>query len=243
MELDEVMAALEAAGTAQIRKLCVSQGVSGAMFGVSNVALQELTQRIGIDADLAAALWQTKNHDARILATVTADPESAEIDLLESWALDCDNQVIADAVTLVAARTVHGRALSDRLRDVTEEHASQIGWNLVAVLARAGSRPGRPTVPDEWFLPLLDEVERLVHSRPSRTRHSMNIALCSIGVGRKELREQALHVAAAIGEVKVDHGETPDATVVIQRLIVNEVQAKQMKKRMDRRERAKKRRR
>jgi len=239
MELDEAMMALEAVGTAQNRALYASQGVNGEMFGVSNVTLQDLAQRIGTKTPLAEALWQTGNHDARMLATVIADAESIEIDLLEAWALDCGNPLIADAVSLLAARTVHARDLSDRVRDATGGHASQIGWNLVAVLAQRKPGSDRPTVPDAWFLPRLEEVERQVHDRPSRTRHSMNIALCSIGVGRKELREQALHVAATVREVKVDHGVTPDATALIQRLISHAVRGEQMRKRLERKKRFK----
>jgi len=237
MELDEALAALRAEGTAEGREACVSQGVRGEVFGVGSAALQEIARRIGIDTTLAQALWESGNHDARVLATSIADAGSVSVELLETWALACDNPLLADAVTLLAARTVHARALSDRLRDLPEAHPSAVGWNLVAVLARAKPGPDRPAVPDAWFVPLLDAVEREVHRRPSRTRHAMNIALCSVGVGRKALREQALHVAAAIGEVKVDHGPTPDAVTVIQRLIVDEDRAAQMRRRMERRKR------
>jgi 3-methyladenine DNA glycosylase AlkD len=228
MGFDEVLAALKAAGNAENQTIYRAHGVKGDTFGVGNIKLRELALEIGTDQPLAQALWQTNNHDARMLAMMILDLETLNTDELESWARDCDNPLIADAVSLVAAQTGHTRELSDRLRDSDEDHAGQIGWNLVAVLARQGAA----VASDDWFLPLLDEVEKQVHNRENHTRNSMNVALCGVGISRKELREQALHVAAAIGEVKVDKGVSPNATAVIQRVISDTARRASLRKRM-----------
>src|SRR5262245_52553297 len=67
MSLAEAMSALEKAGSAQTRKTYARHGVEGDMFGVSFATLKLLVKRIGVDHELAVALWATKNHDARVL--------------------------------------------------------------------------------------------------------------------------------------------------------------------------------
>src|SRR6185369_3349689 len=74
MSLAETMKALEAAGSAQTRKTYARHGAQEPMFGVSFATLKTLVKRIGVDHELALALWDTKNHDARTLAMKIADP-------------------------------------------------------------------------------------------------------------------------------------------------------------------------
>jgi len=235
MDLDAVMAALEAAGTPAVREVQAAQGVRG--FGVDGMALHALADQLGTQPRLAGELWGTGQHDARMLAALVVDPGSVEVERLLTWAEECDNSLEANAISVVAARSPHARQLSDQLRGSELELAALVGWNLVSVLARSGR------VEDEWFIPLLDELEHHLHQRPSPVRHGMNIALCSIGLSRGgELREQALHVAAALGEVVVDEGTTPDATATIQRVVVRDAMDESLRKRVERRNRKKRRR-
>ena len=72
-----------------------------------------------------------------------------------------------------------------------------------------------------YFKDRLKTIEREIHKRKNRTKHSMNMALCAIGIGRDALRTEAIAVAKRIGKVDVDHGETncktPDAAAYIQK--------------------------
>ncbi|MSR01503.1 MAG: hypothetical protein EXR94_02000 [Gemmatimonadetes bacterium] len=69
MTLDDVLAQLEKAGSAQTRKTYGRHGITSPMFGVSYAVLGKLVKTIKVDQALAEALWATGNHDARILAT------------------------------------------------------------------------------------------------------------------------------------------------------------------------------
>ena len=74
MTLDETMQALERAGSEQTRAIYARHGIGANMFGVSVATLGALAKRIVLDQSLAEALWETGNHDARLLATMVADP-------------------------------------------------------------------------------------------------------------------------------------------------------------------------
>src|SRR3989304_5283911 len=97
MEMKEALAALEKEGTAQNRKVYARHGVGEDQYGVSYAALKALAKKIKTDHTLALALWGTGNHDARILATMIADPAAATSRELDAWSKDLDNYVLTDA--------------------------------------------------------------------------------------------------------------------------------------------------
>ena len=74
MTFDETMAAFEAAGTEQERKVYRRYGAKDPLFGASFADLGRLQKRIKRDQGLAEELWQSGNADARYLATMIADP-------------------------------------------------------------------------------------------------------------------------------------------------------------------------
>ena len=74
MTLAETMSALEKAGSAQTRKTYARHGAREPMYGVSFATLKTLLKRIGVDHELARALWDTGNLDARNLAVKVVDP-------------------------------------------------------------------------------------------------------------------------------------------------------------------------
>ena len=93
MTKTEAIKRLKAMGTAQNRKVYPRHGVKGELFGVSWADLGKLKKEIKADQALAEALWTTGNHDARILATMIAEPAAMKAATLDSWARDLDNYV------------------------------------------------------------------------------------------------------------------------------------------------------
>src|SRR2546422_323984 len=75
MTLAQVMSALEKEGSAQTKKTYLRHGAPEPMFGVSFATLKTLYKRIGVDHELACALWDTGNFDARNLAYKIVDPQ------------------------------------------------------------------------------------------------------------------------------------------------------------------------
>jgi len=206
MDLAATMTELEALGTAQNRKVYGRHGVDGPMFGVSYGNLDKLKKQIGADTGLAAELWETGNHDARVLATKVAVPGEVGEARLEVWVGDLDNYVLTDAFSSLAARAPGAATLMRRWIDADGEWVAAAGWNLVAGLAQRGEK--KSGVTDEELAERLDEIEAGVHQAANRARHSMNQALICIGAYRPALTARAQEVAAAIGTVEVDHGET-----------------------------------
>lgn len=210
MDFDAVMKQLQAAGSEQTRKTYARHGVSGEMYGVSYSEFGKLQKSIKKNHALARKLWDTGNHDARVLATMIADPELMDMALLESWLRQIDNPPLSDAFVSLVAKSPFIVPCMELWQHSEAEGVSKIYWNLVA--QRAGAKN---SLEDSWFEPLLNQIQTQIHAQPDRVRHAMNQALIAIGVRSAGLEIKARAVAQAIGKVQVDHGQTqcktPDA--------------------------------
>ena len=203
MTAEAVLADLEAMGTAQNRKVYARHGVGGAMFGVSYGNLGKLRKKIEVDHDLAKALWASGNHDAKVLASMVADPAAMRSSDLDAWARDLDSYVITDAFAKVAARTSFVRRKFEKWSRSKNEWVGQAGWLLLCTLARSDEE-----LTDDYFVEQLAIIEREIHRRKNRVRYAMNSALIQIGARNETLKQLATAAAQRIGQVKVDHGET-----------------------------------
>jgi 3-methyladenine DNA glycosylase AlkD len=203
MDTKQALAKLRAAGTAQNRKVYARHGAGPEMFGVSHAELGKLRKAIGVDHDLAVGLWQSGNHDARILAGMVADPARLSAKEADAWLRDVDNHMTAYALARLVAASAHGKARLAKWTKAKDEWTGTVGWSLVAELAGADSGPS-----DAELARLVAEIEQRIHASPNRVRYAMNTALIAIGVRGGELRELAVDAARRIGAVEVDHGET-----------------------------------
>ncbi len=222
---DDILAELEALGTPQNRKVYTRHGVGGDRFGVSYANLGKLTKRIGVDHDMAAALWSSRNHDARILATMVADPSRMTAKDLDGWAKDLGNYVITDAFAGLVSRTSIAGSRAERWCKARGEWVGQAGWGIVAGLAGRDAE-----LPDAFFETYLGDIKDHIHERKNRVRHAMNIALIAIGIRNEKLQKKALVIAKHIGKVEVDHGETgcktPDAAAYIRKVMDRKAKGK-----------------
>jgi 3-methyladenine DNA glycosylase AlkD len=197
------MQELESLGSAQTVKTYRRHGVVGPVFGVSYADLGTLKKRLKTDHTLARDLWATGNHDARVLATMVADPAQATDDELDSWLRAIDSYALTGAVAGVAAQHPGAQRRADRWMADGGEWTARAGWQVVANLAL-----NQPDLSDEYFAALLDQVETHIHTSHNRVRDAMNDALIAIGARNQPLRERAIAAARRIGTVVVDHGDT-----------------------------------
>lgn len=238
-----VLNELEEAGTAQNRKVYARHGVEEEMFGVSFAVLRKMGKRLRPDSELAAELWATGNHDARVLACMVDDPDTVVKTDLVKRAEELGNYIIVDEFAALVAKTPFAAEFARRWKASRSEWLGALSWTLVAHLAltppsdgqtskekgagSTGRKPARnkytsaPPADDARFEQLLEIIEADIHKRSNRMRHSMNGALIAIGCRNKPLRRKAEAASKRIGKVEVDHGETncvtPDAIDYIAR--------------------------
>lgn len=106
-----------------------------------------------------------------------------------------------------------------------DEWGGRAGWGLLSSLALQDT-----DLPDNYFKPFLKVIECEIHKRKNRVRDAMNSALIAIGIRNSSLRQRALEIAAKIGKVKVDHGETSCKTPDAAAYILKAVESKRARK-------------
>lgn len=203
MTVKQALSKLKALGSAQTRKTYGRHGVTGEMFGVKFGDLGKLARQIKVDHGLALELWDSGNHDARVLATMIVDTERVTAKLLDAWIKDVDNHVLSHALATVASGSAAGAKVARRWAAVKGEWKSSTGWMALAGIA---SHPGGLSATEARGH--LEQIESRIHGSPNRTKYSMNTAMIAIGTYIPGLEELAIKAAERIGQVEVDHGLT-----------------------------------
>ncbi|HKS43430.1 MAG TPA: DNA alkylation repair protein [Blastocatellia bacterium] len=217
MTVNEMMSELKSLGSEQTCKTYKRHGVRGDMFGVSYANLGKIKKKIKVDHKLAEQLWATGNHDARIVATMIADPKQVTDKTVESWAKDLDSYAISDAFSKLIGATTLARKKAEKWTKAKQEWIGAAGWQLMSFIAMNDKE-----LADDYFDDYLSLIESNIHDSKNRVRYAMNGALIAIGLRSPGLEKKALAAAKKIGVVTVDHGETgcktPDAAEYIQKV-------------------------
>ena len=218
METTHVLSELQALGSEQTRKTLGRHGAKEPLYGVKYSDLGKLTKRIKRDHALALTLWRSGIHDARILATMIADPAQVDEALAQSMLGDSADYVVGAALATLLAQCAPPlvELLIRRWTAAGDELTGHAGWSLVsAVAAQADSRW------EATLTALLPRIEREIHAAPNRARQAMNRALIAIGSRSDTLADTAITAASRIGKVDVDMGDTaceiPDAAAYIRK--------------------------
>ncbi|MBN1549205.1 DNA alkylation repair protein [Candidatus Babeliales bacterium] len=160
-------------------------------YGVSVPVLRKLACEIGKDHELAQKLWDTKVHEARLLATMVAEADKFTNKELERWLKGLDSWDVCDQACLNVfwkMPDVYNKALLWSSRD--EEFIRRAGFALMAVLAVKDKEAS-----DEKFIPFLRAV--LLHADDDRNfvKKAVNWALRQVGKRNALLHSRAVSVA------------------------------------------------
>ena len=199
----KTMADLKKAGTAPNCKMFPRHGVKGEFFGVSTAQLRSIAKKITVDHDLARQLWATGNHDARMLATMVADPIALTASELDQWVRQVDNYLLADSFSALVARSPQAASRIDRWTRSKREFERRCGFGIIAEALKEGI-----TIYPALLDAAINQIEREIHSSANRAREGMNLALIAIGTCRDDLRDRALNTASRIGKIEIDQGES-----------------------------------
>jgi 3-methyladenine DNA glycosylase AlkD len=170
-------------------------------FGVSVPNVRAVAKQCGTDQRLADELWATGIHEARILATLVADPEGLTEERMESWVADLSSWDVCDFAADVFGRAPAGIGKIRRWAARREGFVKRCAFSMIA--RRAVFAKGAP---DREFLGYLPLVRRAASDPRNEVKKGVSWALRQIGK-----RNRPLH-AAAIAEAERIHAlGTPPA--------------------------------
>jgi 3-methyladenine DNA glycosylase AlkD len=159
-------------------------------IGVSMPKMRAYAKTIGRDHHLAMDLWDSGVHEARIMASLLADPELLTEEEMERWVRDLDSWDLCDQCcsNLFRRPPCFRKALEWSGRE--EEFQKRAGFATMAALAVHGKG-----MSERDLQLLLEAVVRESHDDRNFVRKAVNWALRQ--VGKRDLVSNAMAIAAA----------------------------------------------
>jgi 3-methyladenine DNA glycosylase AlkD len=155
-------------------------------LGVGVPRIRAVAKRCGTDHDLARALWGSGIHEARILATLVADPDATSDKDMESWVADLSSWDVCDFAADLFGRTTAGIAKIPAWTRRSEGYVKRCAFSMIARRSVWANQ-----APDREFLGYLPLIRRAATDDRNEVKKGVSWALRQIGK-----RNRALHSAA-----------------------------------------------
>lgn len=197
MTTAEVLAWLEKRGTRANRDGMARYGiVARKVFGVPMRTLLVLRKRIGIDHDLALALWKTGWYEARLLAALIGDPARLTRRQMNAWAATFENWADCDTACFhlfdrspLAGEMVLAWAPSSKML------VRRAAFALIASIALHDKAAS-----DRQFRRYLPVIAKGAHDEADLVRKGVSWALRAIGGRSADLHAAAIALARRLAE-------------------------------------------
>jgi 3-methyladenine DNA glycosylase AlkD len=165
-------------------------------LGVPMPVLRKLAKEAGRSHELAAELWASGIHEARILATLIDDPARVTERQMDRWVSDLDSWDVCDQACQNLFRyTPWAFAKAAKWARARREFVRRAGFSLMAGLAVKARTASDAQF--EAFLPLI--AEAAVDDR-NMVKKAVNWALRQIGKRNSSLCAKAIATAGEIGK-------------------------------------------
>lgn len=196
--VDEVMQTLETLADSEGRAGMARFGINTTnALGIRVTQLRPLARSLGRDHTLAAGLWSTGIHEARILASMVDEPRAVTKEQMETWAAEFDSWDLVDQCCgNLFDKTPLAWTTAVEWSERDEEFVKRAGFALMAYLAIHAKRE-----PDERLERFLPIIEREATDDRNFVRKSVNWALRQIGKRSAYLHPRAVASAERIAEI------------------------------------------
>jgi 3-methyladenine DNA glycosylase AlkD len=165
-------------------------------IGVRLPELRKLAKIIGKDHTLALELWDTRFHEARMLASMIDDPAQVTTQQINSWVKDFNSWDLCDQVCgNLFDRTPFAITKAIEFSAREEEFIKRAGFVLMAEYA-----VHQKTAPDDIFIKLFPIMEREAWDNRNFVKKAVNWALRQTGKRNPVLKMLAIQTAQNISK-------------------------------------------
>lgn len=159
-------------------------------LGVDATGLREVAKIIKRNHNLALELWLSEIHEARILATMVADPKLLNKETANYWVKDFYSWDLCDSACMkLFAYSDLGHELVIEWSSNTEEYIKRAAFALIASLAIHDKKS-----PSHLFSNYFPVMLENCTDRRNMVKKAVNWALRQTGKRNPELRREALRV-------------------------------------------------
>ena len=191
----EILKRLRAAGSAANVAGMARYGIRPAKaYGVATPTIRSIARELGRNPKLASALWSTNVLEARILATMIADPAEIPEEEVERWVREFDCWSVCDSacIGLLWKTPFAWRKVREWSRR-EPEYERRAAFALLAGLAVHDKQ-----ATDKQFRAALRLISKAAGDERNFVKKAVNWALRQIGKRNAELREAAIEVAESL---------------------------------------------
>ena len=195
MTADQIIEDLKQHANAQAVEGMARFGIRPAQaLGISIPTLRKMAKEIGKNQALAVALWDSGIHEARILASMIAEPQLVSVELMEEWVNDFDSWDVCDQVCgNLFDKTPYAYQKAYEWCKLEKEFVRRAGFVMMAELAVHDKQ-----AQDEAFLQFFPLIKRYAGDERNFVKKAVNWALRQIGKRNGHLRTLALQCASDI---------------------------------------------
>ncbi len=167
-------------------------------LGLSIPTLRKEAKKIGKDHGLAAELWKSGIHEARILAAIVDEPAKVTESQMEVWVADFDSWDVCDGCCgNLFDKTPFAFSKALEWSDREEEFVKRAGYALMAELAVHDKE-----APDGAFLQFFGAIKKGSTDKRNFVKKAVNWALRQIGKRNLVLNREAVKLAARISKLE-----------------------------------------
>jgi len=199
MTADEIIKRLRKIGTARNREGMARFGIrpKTELLGISVTFLRQYARKIGRNHELALELWQTKIHEARILAALVDESERVTAGQINSWVREFDSWDICDTVcSNLIDKTKFANKKIFEFSKRKEEFVRRTAFTLMACLAVHDKK-----MKDSEFIKFFPLIKKYSTDERNFVRKAVNWALRQIGKRNKNLNRLTLTLAEEIKKI------------------------------------------
>lgn len=163
-------------------------------YGISIPNLERIAKKAGKDHALAAKLWNSEVHEARILASIVDEPGMVTEKQMEKWVKDFDSWDICDqCCSRLFSKTEFAFKKARQWCRRDGEFVKRAGFAMITALTVHDK-----TAADKKFLQFLPIIERESGDERNFVKKAVNWALRQIGKRNKNLNKSAIEAAKRI---------------------------------------------
>jgi 3-methyladenine DNA glycosylase AlkD len=221
MTLKDALAQLKALGDEKVRARNRKHGAGDNQFGVAMGDIRKVAAKIKRDHELALALWDTGNIDARLLAILVLKPKGLSRDDMDRMVREASFPQLADWLnSYVVKNHPDKESLRQSWMQDDDPWANRAGWTLTSERVAKS--------PDGLDLPaLLDRIEADMASAPAPAQWTMNTCLAGIGIHHPTLRKRAMAIGERLGVYR-DYPVSKGCTSPFAPIWINEIVQRQI---------------
>src|SRR5690606_30143299 len=184
---------LKALGDEKVRAQNRKKGAGDKQFGVRLGDIRKLAKQIKTNHDLAMALWETGNIDARLLAILLLKPKQLSNGELDRMGRSVNFVQVADWFNAYVVKKHPAKeALRQEWMHIDDPWLARAGWSLTS--ERIGKSPEGLDLSA-----LLDRIESEMGTAAPEVQWTMNFCLAGIGIHFPKYRKRAIAIGEALG--------------------------------------------